>query len=76
MQRMQSHQQAVQSPVYSQSGGTPGWKMPVQGWGEAPMVRSIALVAMAVPLRPAGRGSPPEEDRLASWKHILEFNNY
>ena len=40
------------------------------------MVRSIALVAMAVPLRPAGRGSPPEEDRLASWKHILEFNNY
>ena len=59
------------------SGGTPGWRVPVQGCGQVPLARSTALLAMAAPLRSAGHVSaPPQRNRTmprGEEKNISDF---
>ena len=64
---------SASSAVYSLSVGTPDWRVPIQGWGRAPLTRSIVLLAMPATLQPAGRVSSPRvSPRLITRKKILD----
>ena len=64
---------SASSAVYSLLVGTPDWRMPIQGWGRAPLTRSIVLLAMPATLQPAGRVSSPRvSPRLMTRKITLD----